>query len=421
MVGFCAALMYFHFAWPATLSSYHSAEWHLNAKQLALLAALGFLSFALMQIPGGYLTDLLGGRVTLTAALILLALGTAIFAGAATFSTAAFGRALIGLGAAVIFTGALKIFSYWFRAREYATILGAFILVGTMGSLAATLPLALAAERWGWRTPMIGIAVLTAIAVVVNWIIVRDDPTEIGLPSIDTLEPETAVPNAPASAAKPSLRIGFHTWRRTPTLWGTSLILFATTGTLWSFQALWAGPLLRHVRGLSVAAVGGALLMFTIGKGVGPALFGIISDRFVRARKPVVVFAVVGQTTLWLLVIGTFDRLPLPILYLAFAGLSVLHGGALLTQVMIKEITPPHLFGTVYGIINGAGWYGTAAIQLITGSVLNAIGPTTVTSEPVYSTQAYTLALCPIIVFMLIASSVSMKLDETLVPKEKIS
>jgi MFS family permease len=154
--------------------------------------------------------------------------------------------------------------------------------------------------------------------------------------------------------------------------------------------------------------------MFTLGKGVGPALFGLISDRFVQARKPVIVFAVLCKTALWILVISTFDSMPLPILYLAFAGLSILHGGALMTQVMIKEISPPHLFGTIYGIINGAGFYGTAAIQVITGSILNTVGAIRVDTEPVYSAEAYTIALSPIILFMLVASVVSFKLTETM-------
>src|SRR5438552_1528367 len=55
-------LLYFHYAWGATLSGYHTVDWKLDAGQLGLLAASGFFSYALMQIPGGYLTDLLGVR-----------------------------------------------------------------------------------------------------------------------------------------------------------------------------------------------------------------------------------------------------------------------------------------------------------------------------------------------------------------------
>ncbi len=96
-----------------------------------------------------------------------------------------------------------------------------------------------------------------------------------------------------------------------------------------------------------------------------------------------------------------------------FAVVSALSGGVLVAQAMIKELTPPHLFGTVYGIINGSGFYGAAVIQLLTGAVLTRIGPVVVAGEPIYSVQAYTLALSLFIIFMLIAVVFLFKLPET--------
>jgi sugar phosphate permease len=418
-VSLSSMLMYFHFAWGATLSGYHTVDWGLDAGELGLLAALGFFPYAVAQIPVGYLTDLLGGRKLLCGAAALLSVGTALFAGAPTFALAGASRVLISLAISVSFAASYKVLMRWFQAREFASITGGYILLGTAGSILGTLPLALAAERWGWRAPMVVVAGVTALIAIVLWALVRNAPAELGLPALADVDPAEAPLATPEHNPRPSFREGLKLWQGVPALKTIALLLFATTGALWSFQSLWAGPLLRQVRGLPVAGVGLALLMFTLGKGVGPPLFGLISDRLVLARKPVVVFGLAAQTALWALLILDFDGLPLGWLYGIFLGLSALHGGVLVSQTMVKEMVPPHLFGISYGLINGSGFYGAAALQLITGSVLNAIGPSALREEPIYSAQAYGLALSPILLVMLVALILSFKLKETLATERR--
>jgi sugar phosphate permease len=412
VLGLDGALLSFHYVWGATLSGHHTVTWGLNAGQLGLLAALGFLPYALMQIPGGYLTDRLGGRRVLTTALAATAIGTAIFALAPTFNIAVVGRIAIGVGSAAILLPTLAVLARWFRTREYATIQGGYLLVSALGALVATVPLALAAERWGWRSPMLAVAVVTMLGAGLSWLVVRDAPSNLGLPPIAAIDPDAN--RTEEVPQRLSLREGFHMWRTVPTLWISSLILFASWGALQAFQGLWAGPILRHVRGFTAAEVGQSLLMFTLGVGFGPLIFGWLSDRVVRARKPVVIAAVIGQTLLWFLIVLTVDRIPTTLLNLVFLGIATLSGGVLVAQVMVKELCPPGTFGTIFGIVNGAPFYGTAAIQFIVGAILTTIGPVTVAAEPVYSARAYSLALAPIVGVMVVASVFAFRLKETL-------
>jgi sugar phosphate permease len=415
LVSCNGAILYFHYVWSATLSSFHTVDWNLNASQLGLLAALGFFPYALMQIPGGYLTDRFGVRRVLGASVGVLAVGTALFASSPNYGLAVVSRTLIGFSSGVIMLPALKVLAQWFRVREFATIQGGYILLSNIGSVMGTLPLALAAERWGWRAPMIAAAVFTLLVALATFLFLRNTPADLGLPPLSAIDPDA--PPEESGARLPSLRFGLRAWLSIPTLWAISVIFFAAFGALQSFQALWAGPLLRHVRGLSVAETGAVLFTFTIGSGIGPVVFGFISDRLAKARKPVLIVAAWGQVALWVLVILSFERVPLPLLYVVFVALSAFSGGTLVGQVIIKELSPPYLFGTIYGIHNGSGFYGTAVLQLITGSILSAIGPVRVAGEPIYSAQAYALALSPILVFILLAAVLSFRLRETLGPR----
>jgi sugar phosphate permease len=412
VLGFDGALLSFHYVWGATLSKQHAVTWRLDAGQLGLLAALGFLPYALMQIPGGYLTDLFGGRWVLTIALTVTAIGTAFFALAPTYSLALIGRIVIGVGSAVILLPTLAVLARWFRVREYATIQGGYLLLSAIGSLMATVPLALAAERWSWRVPMLGVAIATLFGAGLTWWVVRNRPTDLDLPSIASIDPDAGT--VEEGEERVSLRAGIHAWRTMPTLWVSSLILFASWGALQAFQGLWAGPLLRHVRGFTAAEVGQSLFMFTLGVGLGPVLFGWLSDRVVQARRPVVIASIIGQTLLWTLVVLAINRLPTLLVNLTFLGIAALSGGVLVAQVMIKELCPPGAFGTIFGIINGSGFYGTAAIQLMTGAILTAVGPEMISDEPIYGASAYALALCPIVCLMTIAACCSIRLRETL-------
>jgi MFS family permease len=168
------------------------------------------------------------------------------------------------------------------------------------------------------------------------------------------------------------------------------------------------------VRGFTDADVGQSLFMFTLGIGLGPMLFGWLSDRVVQARRPVVIASILGQTLLWSLVILAIAWLPVLLVNLAFFGIAALGGGVLVTQVMVKELCSPGAFGTIFGIINGSAFYGTATFQLLAGGILAAVGPQTITDEPTYGAWAYALALCPIVVCMTIAVCFSFRLSETL-------
>lgn len=138
VLGLDGALLSFRCVWGATLSRHEATAWRLDARQLGILAAVGFLPYALMQAPGGYLTDRFGGQRIVSAALTATAAGTALFAVAPTFGIAVAARIVIGAGSALILLPSLAVLARWFRTREFATIQGAYLLLSSCGSLLAT-------------------------------------------------------------------------------------------------------------------------------------------------------------------------------------------------------------------------------------------------------------------------------------------
>ncbi|RJQ56406.1 MAG: MFS transporter [Desulfobacteraceae bacterium] len=104
-----------------------------------------------MQIPSGILADSWGPRRTITMGCVVSAFGSVLFGLAHTLPMAYVGRFLVGLGVSVIFIPILKIITEWFDRKRFAAMSGITLLVGNAGALLAATPLAIMADRIGWR------------------------------------------------------------------------------------------------------------------------------------------------------------------------------------------------------------------------------------------------------------------------------
>ena len=112
------------------------------AQDLALSPSLtGWLgsaflyAYAATQIPAGLLVDGWGPRRTMLLLFGLGGMGGILFASAGSFGAAFAGRALVGVGMAVVTTASFKIMSRWFQARVYAALVSVFMAVGGLVNL----------------------------------------------------------------------------------------------------------------------------------------------------------------------------------------------------------------------------------------------------------------------------------------------
>jgi sugar phosphate permease len=69
--------------------------------------------------------------------------------------------ALIGIGCAPVLMSSFYIFARTYPPAVFGTLAGVLIGVGSLGNLGAALPLSLAAEAFGWRGTVMGLAALT--------------------------------------------------------------------------------------------------------------------------------------------------------------------------------------------------------------------------------------------------------------------
>ena len=411
----------FQFVLPATIGDQLATEWDLHATALGLLGAVLFYIYAMMQVPSGFVLDIWGPRKSSTIGLLVMAVGQLVFSLANDLEVALIGRALIGLGAGPTFIAVLKNQVNWFRVREFATLVGVVTMVAFSGSILGTAPLAYVVTQWGWRVPVLIVAGFTLALAAVNWMFVRDDPRELGYPSISQIDPDAPPPPAADASnlqRRELVREAITTWRRTRAVWIVSLIVMLGYGSFQSFQLLWAGPYLIHVHQQSTVAAGTTLLSLLIGAGVGSILAGYLSDNVFRARRPFMIVGALGTSLVWLVILALRPGAGALRINIAFLALSFIAGFMIMALTMVKEAVRPEIFGTVFGAFNTFAFLGNALFQLLMGVLLNLSDVTVIDGARIYSLFGYRLALSAALAGSLIALVLAFVLPETLRKKQ---
>jgi predicted MFS family arabinose efflux permease len=236
-----------------------------------------FLAIALAQVPFGVALDRIGPRRTVALLTAPAVLGALVQAVAPTGSMFLLGRFLLGLGCAGSFMASVVLSARWHAGERLTTALGRVFALSQLGILMAGAPFAAAALGLGWRGAYVAAAVVTAMAGLLWWRWVRDDP------------PGRPQPARPAETLAEALRGQLTVWH-TPGLLPVLAMHAVGYAAMVTVLAVWAGPYLAdryglspETRGLVLTAMG---LVLPAGQlAVGPLEHAEMAGGGVRFRR----------------------------------------------------------------------------------------------------------------------------------------
>jgi MFS family permease len=107
-------LSFFHRVAPGAIVADMRTTFGASATTLGFIAAFYFYPYAAMQLPSGVLADSIGPRRLFTGGSLVAGAGSLVFAFAPSVGWLLAGRALVGLGVAVVFISVLKLIASWF-------------------------------------------------------------------------------------------------------------------------------------------------------------------------------------------------------------------------------------------------------------------------------------------------------------------
>jgi sugar phosphate permease len=397
-------LVYFHRLCPAVVAVDMMRDLKTGGALTGFLGAAYFYPYAVMQLPAGLLSDSWGPRNTITLFFTIAFVGSVLLGAAPSVFLAILGRALVGLGVAMLFVPTMKILAEWFRLREFAFMTGMLMALGGVGSLFAATPLALLSSWIGWRLSFIVVGVFTLVLAVLVWIFVRDRPDDFGWPPPEEPKQSAAV----AIGLKESVR-RVLTCRA---FWPIAIWFFFDCGIFFSFGGLWGGPYLMQVYGLSKAQAAQILSMLAVGMIIGSPLLSYLSTNIFRARKPVLVLSSIMLLGLTAVLAFFTAGIPLVVLYALCLGLGIFSAAIVVIGFTTnKELFPVQMAGTATGIVNLFPFAGGAVFQPLLGYILQQNS----TAEGMFSPAAYQQAFVILFIAGVIAFFASLFLKESMV------
>ncbi len=253
----------------ATLSPTLSVELSLNASDLGLLAGGYFFGFALTQLPLGSWLDRHGPRKVILAFLSVAVLGCVAFAMASSFAGLLAARVLTGMGVSACLMAPLTGYRRWLSPATQLRANSWMLMTGSLGMVAATLPVQWLIPMTGWRGLFWALAALIGLSMVT---------IAVAVPAWRTVGAASASDTAPTEA--PSKGYGLI-WRH-PYFRQMLPIGFVNYGGMVAVQTLWAGPWMVNVAGYTAQQAAAGLFGINLSMLTAFWLWGVINPRLAR-------------------------------------------------------------------------------------------------------------------------------------------
>jgi MFS family permease len=239
LVAFLAGLAFMTLA---PLLEVMAERWSVGFGTVSSLLSIFGVFMVLLSIPTGYVTDRVGFKLPVAVGGSLLALGVAGRAGADSFGLFTLVTVVAGIGWGIMWSPVGSLAATWFPHREIglaSSLWPAGLLAGmAVGSLTA-IPIML---RFGWSTMWLAYGVVAVVIAVLAWILMRARPA---------VPPEPRPPFPPAGVVE-----GIKQTMNRSNI-ALQYAVFAAVGSL--------------------AVAPSILPPMLIGKGVAPALAGLVS------------------------------------------------------------------------------------------------------------------------------------------------
>ena len=330
-------------------------------------------SYALFQIPGGWLGDRFGPRRVLTAIMAYWGITTAAVAAAASVTGFSAIRFLSGIGEAGAFPCATRSMQLWFPRQERGLVQGVCHSASRLGAAVAP-PFAVAViTTFGWRFVFYTCGVLGLLWSVLWVLNYRNAPEEQASVSRAEL---AYIRGVDATGAIKPAQIGhvaslpWGTLFRSPNMWAIMCAYFTYVYCLWIFLSWLPSYLVeyRHFTLLKVGIFGSLPLWAGV---VGDTFGGLATDwllvktgRTRLARRLVAIMGMLG-CAVFIVPAALADN--------AYTAIVCLTGAMFFLECTIGPswAVPMHVggtySGTVSGVMNMAGNIGGALSPIVFG------------------------------------------------------
>ena len=331
-------------------------ELGISAWQLGKLLSAFFWTYALMQIPAGWLVDRFDVKWVFAAGFFIWSAATAVTGTLHGFAALLFIRVILGLGESVAFPSYGKILGGHFK-ESHRGFANSILMAGlALGPAIGMWVGGSVVGRFGWRPFFVTLGLAGLLWLPLWW---------------------AWMPRRTATSQPSGHTAGVVEILLQRSAWGTCIGQASINYYLY-FLVTWLPFYLVRGRNLSLtqmAKVGGMVFLLSA---ISSAAIGKISDRWINAgasltlvRKGLMVFGHVGIGILLILTVLAPGRLFIATLAVTgmFLGISVCNSWAI-----SQTLAGPRMVGRWVGVQNFIGNLGGAVAPALTGFLLDRTG-----------------------------------------------
>lgn len=336
-----------------------------------LLMTLFLIPYALTNVIGAPIGDLLGPRKALLLGLLIAAASMFMGAMASTFAVMLAARIILGIGQGIHYPTQSIVVNNWFPPEERGKA-NAVYGAGCVGPLLAVPLFTYLIGTWGWEYVLYLGAVLGVVFLYpfVNGAI-TDYPDENRF--ISKSEQEFLAANVPQGK---KLSIGSGGLADAKPILSSSTFWYITIAysaylSIWWGIVTWVPQYLNMARGFSLESLGWIAAIPYGAAAAGVAIGGILSDRWTKRSA----FGMVGLTaaSLFILLAALVSSNWLAALLVVSAPIfnQLLYAPI---WTIVQSTFPPHLMGTGTGAVNGLANLASAAAPAVIGLLIQLSG-----------------------------------------------
>jgi ACS family glucarate transporter-like MFS transporter len=341
----------------------------LTAIQMGWAFSVFGWSYALFEVPGGWLADRLGPRRVLMRIVIWWSFFTAATGWAWNFSSLVVTRTLFGAGEAGAFPNMTRIFTTWLPAKERERAQATLWLASRWGGALTPLLVAYILQVISWRRAFELFGVLGVLWAISFYMWFRDDPATH--PSVNEAELALMPPARETAAVSGPLPWQLLISKRAVWL---LCIQYACLAYGWWFYVTWLPTYLRNARGTSVKMsallAGLPLLMGGVGCLISAAVIPRVAASIgsvAKARRIVAIVGFVGASASILI----FTRVQDPTRAMVVLGFAGLFNDFVMPAAWAGCMDVGGRYaGTVAGSMNMMGSIAGALSPLVVGYLL---------------------------------------------------
>jgi MFS family permease len=347
-------------------------EFGLNATAIGALQSFWSITYALCQVPIGFLLDRLGPRYLIGVALIAWSAAQAAGGLAGSYVQLMWARIALGATESPAFPGAVRITSDWFHVSDRGKPTGVYNSGGSIGPAIAPPLLTGLMLGFGWRTMFITMGVVGLLGALAWFKLYRD-------PAKTVLEPRDEAYLAANRAAESPVQL--RNWSRLfrfRSMWGLMLGAFCSGYAVWMYQT-WLPAYLEMQQHISIARTGFVAMIPLLFSVVGAWTGGWITDRLARGGMELVASrrlpAILGllASGLFTVVATTAGNATQAVMFIS-AAMFFLALGIAGKWTLITAVAPQSYCTSVASIQNFGGYIGGTVSPLVTGMVVDITG-----------------------------------------------